>query len=737
MGEFKKESLGWLDRLAQLEIEVIKAPNANYAVLAKTLGISKGNLGNLMLIRAILDPEAIDKIRRAALSHKQQALPESASQPVAVTQEVEAHPGYILSLNCALALTKLKGNVPDLPKAVHEVLDEVISHRFRTKQISNLVAWVISGKSAKDFDPSHTQSITKAGDHPNPGSETPNLTSPGVNEPEIKDSNDLPEENIAEEQEVNRTHKLPQGKGTTLGQKLDAFLNQFKSIPSKRKKTVKQTSKKSKVKSKNLNRVLITGFREGFQYLHRYIKEVGKSVAHRLVGKSKKRRGANPLKSLAYWFIYGFTIFAVYSTLLGFITHFIPIIGPLLDGLIGSGFNLLGRLFLLALGYTLRNTWAAVVLGLLLLRLIYKVFRPGIFQIIIIGALLVAVWWFKSLWIGYFPTRLALGKSEQPKVTEASSPTPVISIPITNPTPVKPVSRGNKKKLTSKSLPRSSYSVAPSAATVPESPKANLESNPVPSGPMPWDSSLEDRTNLEDEIACLPQPFHIKNCDIQPDPAITLDMADRRLADMQDSEKYTVFWGHDRQRLQSASPNPSGLSLGFAGTFGNLLGDNSKCEFYWEDVKAIHCSQIDVASNAPKGFYQCTLLVSGLKRPLTFQSSADGIRHLVSAVEFKIRSTTGGKNAPIAGIPYLFLGFWLDRGNQVDGLWENSPASQTKVNLGDRIGELGKTRVIRRIGKNCRRPFKALPRGSIHCITSGKRIGKRRSRTSPIPKAGP
>ena len=137
----------------------------------------------------------------------------------------------------------------------------------------------------------------------------------------------------------------------------------------------------------------------------------------------------------------------------------------------------------------------------------------------------------------------------------------------------------------------------------------------------------------------------------QPDPAITLDMADRRLADMQDSEKYTVFWGHDRQRMQSASPNPSGLSLGFAGTFGNLLGDNSKCEFYWEDVKAIHCSQIDVASNAPKGFYQCTLLVSGLKRPLTFQSSADGIRHLVSAVEFKIRSTTGGKNAPIAGIP--------------------------------------------------------------------------------------
>jgi hypothetical protein len=203
---------------------------------------------------------------------------------------------------------------------------------------------------------------------------------------------------------------------------------------------------------------------------------------------------------------------------------------------------------------------------------------------------------------------------------------------------------------------------------------------------IPWRSEDEDRSTLEDEIAVIPQPAFIKPLAIQPDQSISPDMVIHRLADITDGEKYTVFVGHEQKKIQNVVPSTSGLALVLEGGMLGLSGAQ-KAELYWEDVKAIHCSELITQKKG--NLYQCSLLISASKKPMTFQCSTESdCAHLVSALEYWLRPTHGGKDVPITGMPYLTQGLRTMDNITVATIWADSPADKAGLKLGDIVWSL-------------------------------------------------
>ncbi len=205
---------------------------------------------------------------------------------------------------------------------------------------------------------------------------------------------------------------------------------------------------------------------------------------------------------------------------------------------------------------------------------------------------------------------------------------------------------------------------------------------------QPWNNDTEDKSYLEGEYAPIARFSKISAFPVQPDQEMTGDMGTRRTEDLANPEKYTLMVGHDRQKIQSVSPSLSGLTLTYGDSLGlgGLMGGPSKMELYWEDIKAIHCDEIKTGA---KVLYQCGLVVNGLNHPFTVQcATGDGLRHLVSALEFWIRAATKGKEAPIAGLPYLTQGLRMDEAGKILLLWAGSPADLAALRLGDVIWSL-------------------------------------------------
>jgi hypothetical protein len=320
-------------------------------------------------------------------------------------------------------------------------------------------------------------------------------------------------------------------------------------------------------------------------------------------------------------------------------------------------------------------------------------FRPRFNQMLVIGALLLGAWWFRGCWMEKLhlsmptetsvstPRRESPGGSRdaKPKTNEAGdvkngNPSQVQTSPVRTSKAIKPL-----RLSTSKALIPSTKPVNPSPSTPP-----NLSS-------QPWNPDEEDLDSFYSEIFNWPRPFDVKPFAVQPDSAMTAEKAARYIGDLQDGEKYTVKVGHDTHKVLSAIPSSSGLSLAFQGSLGGLLGDNSKLEIYWEDVKAIHCNQVMVFSDPGKVFYQCTFLAKDLKKPLIIQCSGDAnLKRLVTALVFQMQSANGGKTFPLSGIPYLFQGLMLNDSAEVIGLWDQSPADKSGIWLSQKVVNLDK-----------------------------------------------
>ncbi len=216
---------------------------------------------------------------------------------------------------------------------------------------------------------------------------------------------------------------------------------------------------------------------------------------------------------------------------------------------------------------------------------------------------------------------------------------------------------------------------------------AKISASPASNQSQPWNAETEDRGYIESEIAAVPVPAWIKPFPVEP-AAMGSDMSIRRLGDLQDPEKYSLIVGHDKQHVLSVSPAMTGFTLTYGDglPIGGFLGGPAKIEFYWEDVRAIHCDEI---KNGTQTLFQLGLVVNGLKKPFIVQCpTKEGLSHLVSAFEFWIGAAGAGPKAPVTGMPYLFQGLWVNNESKVTAVWADSPASQAGLRFGDVIWSL-------------------------------------------------
>ena len=231
-------------------------------------------------------------------------------------------------------------------------------------------------------------------------------------------------------------------------------------------------------------------------------------------------------------------------------------------------------------------------------------------------------------------------------------------------------------------------------ANVPVAPAPIAKSQPLTA----WTSDEEPLEAYQDELSLIPAPCLIKEFQVTPDAEMGVDMATRRVNDLQDVERYSTFIGRDRHKVVSATPNPTGLTLNFDGGVnlgalagalsGGLVGgaSNNGLEIYWEDLKCIHCNKIQTLSDNLKAIYQLAFVVPGMKKPFIVQcSSADDCERLVSALQFWVRTAHKGANAPMSGLSYLNQGVLLGDGNKVNVTWVGSPIDKSGLITGDHI----------------------------------------------------
>jgi hypothetical protein len=186
-----------------------------------------------------------------------------------------------------------------------------------------------------------------------------------------------------------------------------------------------------------------------------------------------------------------------------------------------------------------------------------------------------------------------------------------------------------------------------------------------------------------------------------PDEGMPVDVAVSRMQDLIDPDKYTLMIGGSKQIMTSVNPTSTTLTIDYKGAdLFNVLGSgNGPIHFLWEDVLYIHANEIDVEANTPSVIYQCSLVVSGSKIPLTLQcATAADLEHLVSTMQYFIRNSRLGHDTALAGMPYRLQGMILVDDNQVQKLWADSPAghavSSIETAQPNRVAQLGASQQV-------------------------------------------
>jgi hypothetical protein len=261
-----------------------------------------------------------------------------------------------------------------------------------------------------------------------------------------------------------------------------------------------------------------------------------------------------------------------------------------------------------------------------------------------------------------------------PQPTPVSTPQPSVSAVLPKVEAV--VAHLTPKKKIEKTTPTITYQPAVSFAP--------------PASPA---QTLYDPKILESEIQSLPQNCIVKDYPMTPDESMPGDLAVSRMQDMTDPDKYTMLIGGGKQKILSVNATTTNFIINYksADALGGFLDGSGQLNFFWEDVKYIHTNEIDIETKTPSVIYQCSLIVSGSKNPLTIQcAGAEDLEHLVSTMQYFIRSSRLGRDTALAGMPYLTQGLRLNNDCVVEKLWANSPADHAALQLGDHLWSVGK-----------------------------------------------
>ena len=224
--------------------------------------------------------------------------------------------------------------------------------------------------------------------------------------------------------------------------------------------------------------------------------------------------------------------------------------------------------------------------------------------------------------------------------------------------------------------------------------------------------SLYDPKILEIEVAAIPRGSIVKDYPFTPDETMPGDLAVSRLQDLTDTDRYTMKIGGGTEKILSLSPTATNLILNYKSSdaLGGFVDGSGQLNFFWEDVKYIHINEMDVETQTPLVIYQCSLIVSGSKNPLTIQCARpEDLEHLVSTLEYFIRSSRLGHDAQPAGLPYTFQGLRLTNDGVVDKLWADSPMDKAGVSLGDHFWSIGKVAFQKQSRSDLEAGLKTLP----------------------------
>jgi hypothetical protein len=211
--------------------------------------------------------------------------------------------------------------------------------------------------------------------------------------------------------------------------------------------------------------------------------------------------------------------------------------------------------------------------------------------------------------------------------------------------------------------------------------------------PLNSTGTLYDPKILESEIQSLPVNCVVKDFPLTPDEGMPGDLAVSRMQDLTDPDKYTMKIGSGKQVILSVNATTTNLIVHYKSTdaIGGFLDGGGLLNFFWEDVKYIHANEIDIQTKIPSIIYQCSLVVSGSKNPLTIQcASPEDLEHLVSTMQYFIRSSRLTHDTALTGMPYPSQGLRLNNGCVVEKLWTGSPMEKAGVHLGDMIWSVEK-----------------------------------------------
>jgi hypothetical protein len=647
MAGLKSESLIWLDQLETL----IQLPSPKRSDIQKALNVQDSHITKLQAIKTCFDQKAKDKVRSAAQDN-----------------------AYIFSFNNAVALSKLiprqKGSKGQEIKTAdlstfHTALDTALTRRLTTRQIKDLVDWIKDGNPADSFtesaQPRRAPRLGASAQVP----ETFKESEPGKKEKThsktAQKTSSVPDtfasvmvlaKPALQEEERNDISTIHRDRLKALLQTITA-----KTVSDEDSEEKEKPGKKSKSAS-DINPSPFWEWMLGVSFISQLRKKVKKGIP---------LTNAEKCFVLLHW-IYEGLAWAAKNIWKHLFEPGVKSTGRLIKAIFGKGFSKVAE-------------WILPVL--LICVLIWGIGK--VYQFAMVNPL----HWLESKiksgfhWGGHpdeQPTpqipisSMDLGQSNRTPQHEASGQMPTPQIPISSMDlgQPKPVSR-------------------PVVSTRASSQKPAVVYQPA----IAFQPAVEDQQILEDEIDAIGPKRHVKDHVVTPDEGIPGDVAVSRVRDLADPDKYTMKIGKDKQTLLSANVTTTGLTINYksADLFGNLTGSGGgQWNVLWEDINAIHVSEIVSETNEPVTYFQFSAIAEGAKIPFTLQcATTANLQHLVSALEYFIRNSRLGHDAPPGGMPYPDQGLrFTGTENVVSMLWADSPADKAGLALGDRLWSVEK-----------------------------------------------
>ncbi len=608
---FKTESLNWPEKLNRLQ----SMPSATRAQLKDALNLRDSQITSLRAIQACFDPEAMKKVHSAA----------------------QGNPPYLFSFSNAEALAGLKGKVADLPTAVHTALDFALARRLATVQIKALVAWIIAGKPAAEFNP---------------------------------------EAKPPKPYKTTHSPKAPTPPPTEVDGRLAELFQQ-----------VEESTGEDKIKAQAQLVAYVTG----------QSAEVKEDPPAKTARGKKSKESGEP--SLFWEWMLGVKFMSQLKSKAkkGELTtneKNLVLADKFLVKPLGWVFGNFGKLFkkmAIGLWHSVEEAAGHTV------KKILAVVLPLLFIVLILWALLAFFHFAVISPLHWMENKIESifhgGESE-------NVPTPVpVFPPVASSAPLKEIAAAPPKK--ERPQPTVVYQPAVSFSTTASA------LNPS--------STLYDPKILESEIKSLPANCLVKDYPMTPDEGMPGDVAVSRMRDLTDPDKYTMLISGGKQTIKLVSPTNTTLTIDYKSTdIFNVLGDDkSPMNFLWEDVKYIHANEIDIETKNPSVIYQCSLVVSGSKYPLTIQcASAEDLQHLVSTMQYFIRSSRLAHDTALGGMPYLHQGLVFNSQTMVEKLWANGPMDKAGVKLSDMVWSVDKNAPLPPEQKRLEAQLGALTSGS-------------------------